>query len=390
MSELTPIALIQGYYGMQNAGDDAFLAVTAWGAKTYCGVRTVYTTARKLPSVLTSSVRSLSLFPQWHGVARLNIPLENRVRRHAAYIIWGGGSIIHSGSTLLDDCRKLDRSPGAVAFAVGVSLGPFSRRGDEEAAREFLPRLKFIGVRDQISYNRGKSLFPEANIHLTFDLAPLLLSMGGGEIPAQPLPRRGLAVALCNYERFVAGDRRQESLRLDAVAAAIRRCAGRGVLREVAFVDFNSSRDEGDHELHSVLADRLRGCVAIEHLRYAGNPLQLLCRLRGFRGVLAMRLHAAVFAFCGETPAAMICYHEKCWEWAKLVGIPNSLLLGSQDMDESEIAKTIERLMGPERVLPRMSPADAVAQSLSNWQWLTGSETAPAPDRVTLSSDSDA
>ena len=78
---------------------------------------------------------------------------------------------------------------------MGVGLGPFQNVAAEKSCTEFLKECRFTGVRDQTSFDLAKSLAPDANLRLTFDLAPLLLAQK--ERPLRAMPRSGIAVSLC-------------------------------------------------------------------------------------------------------------------------------------------------------------------------------------------------
>jgi polysaccharide pyruvyl transferase WcaK-like protein len=259
----------------------------------------------------------------------------------------------------------------ATAFAVGASVGPFRDAGAEAACSRFLQRLAFVGVRDRVSLDRARSIAPHANVRLTFDLAPALLLVPGFQDTGSESQRTGLGISLCNYERFTGGDTTRETRRLAAVASAVRSAADAGLLDHVVLIDFNGHPRFGDHELHLELADRIGDRLSVEHVRYNDNPVEVLQRVGTLRAMLAMRLHAAVFAFCTGTPALMVCYHEKCREWADMIRLPSDCMVDAAECDAADLESRFERLCGSCPPMPEMSRAEATALTLGNWTWLT-------------------
>ncbi|HVV71070.1 MAG TPA: polysaccharide pyruvyl transferase family protein, partial [Verrucomicrobiae bacterium] len=247
-------ALLIGYYGRQNAGDDAFLAVSAWGARKFLGVERVWANASTIPDCCRQSVRPLGLPSAIPGAGTLT-----RFRRHwllpqFQHLIFGGGSNFHT-TRIIEDFIALVRAAGAGPhFALGISVGPFRDRGAAGKCAELLSMLDFVGLRDQASLDRVRELDLTKPAEYTFDIAPLLALALGTKLPVRPPPQRKvLAVALCNNERFIGGKTDEEISRLDAVAGAIRQCAHEGDCEEVVLVDMNGHPAEGDAAVHMSL-----------------------------------------------------------------------------------------------------------------------------------------
>lgn len=360
-------AILKGYYGKQNVGDDAFLAVSAWGARKYYGSKVILGTAHTISNTYGILVRPM--YFQFRGSRLLNRAREYWLARGAKWI-FGGGSNFHTASRM-EHCSRVVKMAGPGKHsAVGVSIGPFRDSGAEAACAKLLNQLTFVGVRDRKSYERACSIASNTQIELTFDLAPLLPHVAGFDDFSPRWPRRGLGVALCNYERFVGGDLKREAKRVEIVAEAIRKCAVAGLMEEVTLVDFNGHAIKGDHRVHNDLARRIGDCVRVSHLPYINDPLAVMRAVANLRAIIAMRLHAAVFGFCTSTPVLMLAYHEKCWGWADMVGFPSSLLMSAAQTEASELAQGIKRLLSPETPLPTLRPAEAANQALKNWSWL--------------------
>ena len=360
-------AILHGYYGRHNAGDDAFLTVAAWAARHYLGYERLYATADGLPRLYGHDVRRLYVPERLRGATRLNALREAWVSRRAPSFIFAGGSNFHTRADMERLARALARADHAGPhFAAGVSIGPFYDAGADQACQRVLERLAFVGVRDRASLDRAKAL-SSGRVELTFDLAPLFPEAAGVEIGAAA-ERTGLGVALCGFRSLSEAGKLQEARRLDALTAAIAASARRVRVDEVVLLDMHGD-PALDAAIHRALAERLPPSLRVRHQRYEDDPASTMRAIAGLRAVIAMRLHAAIFAFCVGTPAIMLAYQEKCSAWAELVGWPESLLLDAARLEAEEVAAAIECVLGDAVPRPQLGVEVASAWAKSNWTW---------------------
>ncbi|MCX6343545.1 MAG: polysaccharide pyruvyl transferase family protein [Armatimonadetes bacterium] len=363
-------AYIVGYFGMRNAGDDALLAVSAWGAKNYFGLDDIYISSSEVPATYNTEVCALFPRPRFRGHARIANPLYEQLflRKHAQ-IIYGGGSRFQHLKQIERQYHILEMAGQDKHCAVGVSIGPFRDLDSQKACARFLDKLAFVGVRDQASYIRAREIAPDANIVLTFDNAVLLPVSAGLSLAGSDNKRRGIGVSICNYERFVGGDLKTEQGRIVKLADALRLCASSGDLDEVVLLDFNSHPHYGDFDVHLELKKLLGDVIRCEHVPYESDSAALMQRIAGLRGILAMRLHASVFAYCTSTPSVMLAYHDKCREWAKMIGLPTQSVFDAYSLDAEELAEGIRSMIGG-NFEPELDLAEAGRRSMLNWEWL--------------------
>lgn len=356
-------AVIVGYYGQNNAGDDAFLSVSSWGIRKYLKCEDVWATS-SLKSIENGYIVKPMLAPSlFYGYNRIRKFIFSR---KSNCIVFGGGSNFHSSDVINEWIFIIKYLQNVYSIAVGVSIGPFRDTKAEKSCKKLLHLLSFIGVRDKISYDRVLNLVPDANVKITFDLAPLLQTATGNRIYNENQTSKAIGISLCNYERFVNGDVKREKQRISIVANAIRKCAQSDIIESIFLIDFNSHPIMGDYDVHCELAYLLDNCVPIIHLPYYNNPIYTMKAMLNLRGMISMRLHSSVFAYCTNTPALILSYHEKCSEWAKMIGAPKDSIIETNNICEYDLSEYISTLM-TNSYHTELSIDKAQKLSLLNW-----------------------
>lgn len=358
--------LLKGYYGFQNTGDDALFAAAAWGAPRSYGEHAALVAVGGGIPRFPGSGRVRPAYPavrRWRGEARARVWFE-ALRSDA--VVFGGGSVFHSSERLRDVELLLRLSGRGPHLAAGVSIGPFRSVADERACARVLRRLAFIGLRDGESAALARALAPGVPSALTFDLAPLLLAHADPAAGAG-LPRRGVGLALCDYERYTGGDERREAARRARVVEVMR-ALGRSGVDELVLVDFNGDRRFGDARIH---AEVRAACgdlaIPVRHVAYDPAPLAVLQTVAGLRAMVAMRLHAAVFGFLARTPTVILAYHPKCLGWAVEAGVAPSMVHDSAEFDPSAVVSAVTLALAGRAPAPALPVAAAVDRAKLNF-----------------------
>jgi len=365
-----PAVLLAGYYGMRNTGDDALFAATAWGVRHYLRPRRIWATAAGIPDipgaqdirpVLTpaSRVRGVNLLRTWFAALR------------SGQVIFGGGSVFHSLESLMRATWLLKLSGKGPHVAMGVATGPFTSNKVERLCIKLLKRLHFVGVRDNRSYDFIRSVAPGVCCRRTFDLAlllPCLSEPGLAPLPTGSPARRGLGLALCDYERYLGQDTAPEAVRRQRIKALLDHLDPSAV-EELVLIDFNGHPVRGDAPIHAEIASHAARRFRIVHLPYHPNPLQVLRQIAGLRALVAMRLHAAVFGYMTATPTVFLSYHRKCDDWASEAGFPSGQLFDSVDFDPAPVAGVVTAALSGSFQSPTLSVAEAQRLAGENWAW---------------------
>lgn len=319
--------LLDGYYGMGNAGDDAFCVVAA----NRLGVRSsVAVLGRPLlmPRGSAGLEPVLRNEPRYGGEQRLQSFLS---AMRAGDIVHVGGSTMQSVNTHMRDQMVAARIGGTRLHAVAVSVGPFSTEEQRGIAR-FLDRFDTISVRDGASFDRIEALGLRAI--RAFDVAVLLPDLLSGFGPgAEESATPVLGVSVCGYERFGrAGQPADESRRNLQLLTIVRRIA-KETGASVRLIVLNRHPVWGDRPTCEWFRDRLDSIRQVEVVDYGGDLAETLTSISGCSLLIGMRLHSVIFAYALQRPFAIVAYHPKCADFAAEVDLPAHLTLPRTDID---------------------------------------------------------
>ncbi|UGB28718.1 polysaccharide pyruvyl transferase family protein [Metabacillus sp. B2-18] len=359
--------LLSGYYGEYNTGDDVLLASASWGCNQFLQSNKILATSVRIPSF----EKELPVLPLY--VEREKSKSENLVRLYyhaltSNMIVFGGGSVFHSTDKLTRDADLIDLSRGEAAIALGVSFGPFRDSGAEQACKKFINKLSYIGVRDEDSFNIVKSLAPDLNIEKTFDLAPLFpFSQQGNNLNNSSSKRRGLAISLCHYERYIGLNTDVEKRRFEKILNVLNRLTLEDV-EELIFIDFNGHRVLGDFDIHSEIIKKLNTEIPVTRIPYQHNPAVVLNLISRCRGIVGMRLHSCIFGYMTETPTVILSYHPKCMGWAKEIQANTGFTIDSTQFEEEQLYSSIMNILHDKYIPPILPLPNAQKLAMKNWE----------------------
>ena len=349
-----------GYYGMQNSGDDALLYATLNGLKTHFS-----------PSRFNVNTPTKLLVPEYGDFSpsiayRQRYKGENRVLQllsamRSNQVVFGGGSVLHCQRDMEVKYMMMKLAGKGPHLALGVGVESFASGSAEKACRRFLNRCDYVGVRDSQSYEIAKGIAPNANIELTFDLAPSLLPLldkyvnnvdsalktetlqSDGESDSKEIlgsknavTRRGIGVLLCPRESISnhsgASELEVEKGRLVEIAHALREIHSE-TGQPIYIFDMNGHSHLGDQHVHDTLQSLLPASVPVFRYSYQSNPLRLISQLSRLKMCVAMRLHGSIFSYLARTPVLSVNYHDKCDGWCDQIGMPMQYRFDAAQVD---------------------------------------------------------
>lgn len=356
-------AYITGYYGMQNTGDDVLLYTTRWASHHLLG--DTHSKVSSAALIKCEEFGDIQAMPEsrFRGHQRLS-HYKNALQSEK--VIFGGGSVLHSTKDI-EFKRHLIKLAGRKASrAVGVGIGPFESIAAEKACAKFLNECGFTGVRDPESLAIAQTIAPNANVSLTFDLAPLMLCHQTNRLV--DIERNGIMFNFCQQavDPFGNVNKDNEQNRIDMAVAAIEQ-TWQQTQEPIFLLDFNNHSQFGDFSIHQQIMSRVSSGVSITHIAYDPNPFKVLQRIAGFKATVSMRLHSAIMSFMANTPALSINYHNKCRSWCQQIGVPESYQFDAQNIVPEQLSQQLSKGVGTGFAKPTMKPEDAVQAALLNW-----------------------
>ncbi len=344
---------LSGYYGFGNAGDEAILAATLAGLRHRLPDAEFVVLSAK-PDV-TSAEHHVEASPRW--------PLWSvwRTLRGADLLLLGGGGLLQDSTSALSlryylavlRLARLTGTPYAI-FAQGI--GPLRGRMGRWATARCVRRAAAITVRDQASAQLLAEIgvaherievtadpaltlvpAPQAQISEILGAAGVptdrpLLGLAArevGQVPSPVLPPRQ------GYGGQVAGRAGGSNggqggggkAALEELAQTTRRVASQWEA-QVIVLPFQRSEDL---ELCRSLAAAIPDAVSLEApLR----PAELMAIIGRLEMLVAMRLHALIFAAAQAVPAVGIAYDPKVAAFCERAGQPCIALDATGELGE--------------------------------------------------------
>lgn len=351
-------AVVLGYYGAANVGDELLAYVTGtWLAEK--GVTPVF--------VSLEPARSKAVFPQWDFIDHSDYRRLARELADADLFVLGGGGVFHDYNDLSID--QLYTFPGSqvslfaqicllarqyrvptIFWAVGV--GPLVSKPAQDLVADLFSKADEVSVRDDnslqilraIGIDRAIEVAPDPTWSKEFDWG--CDAHASADAAGPPL----IAVAPRGWPFDTEWPTK--------LASALGVFADRGW--RLRFVNFGGS---GDVDSIDVLQSRL-GSALIERVDAWGDPLIAGRAFAGARAAVVMRMHAAMLATRAGLPLAAIAYDAKVAAVVRSLG-QEDILEVPIDAPAAAYAHAMERLIdisapreraGPDAVVRRPGP----------------------------------
>jgi len=291
---------ISGYYGFGNAGDEAVLAATLSELRTRLPQAEVVVLSSNPDA--TAEQHDVEAAPRWPLG-----PLMSAIRS-SDLLISGGGSLLQNETSWASLAYYLivlerARSVGVPSVIHAQGLGPLKGWLARRLTRRALMRAEAVTLRDEASVALAEEIgVPRERLTLTADPAFLLEPVADAETDAL-LAEAGLA-AQQPLVGMVVREWRGAREALGPLAKIGRTAAEEWGARTV-IVPFQPSEDrEVSHELAALVPD----AALIDRELHPRALMGLIGRLDL---LVAMRLHALIFAAATTVPAVGLSYDPK-------------------------------------------------------------------------------
>lgn len=290
---------VSGYYGFQNAGDEAILEaivqeVHSRGHQVLAFSANPAVTAKRYA---IQAVRRSHPLEVWKGLGQIDLFLS------------GGGGLLQDKTSRMSlmyylGLIGLARRRGKPVYVFNQSLGPLSARGEHQVKRSLRGVECFF--RDEASLEYGRQL----GLNVQYGADPALL-LTPPPVEREPnmvvlVPRAGLEAANTNLHKL--GDR----LRVEGF--------------EVVVLALQPGHDEPALERFSSFTREL-----------AWDPRRVSYLLAQAGYVVSIRLHGAILAAAAGTPFVGIAYDPKVAGFCRDAGAPYVDMPGDADLLASAV-----------------------------------------------------
>lgn len=329
-------AVISGYFGYGNSGDDTALDCLA------AAIRQEYPDARI--AVLSRDPKNFGKAHNLIGIGRYSLPAIVRVLRGARLLISGGGSLLQNVTSSRSlryyaGIITLARLCGTRVFIYANGIGPLRGRKAESIARKAVMKADRISVRDGASKETLVRIgVPEERISVTADPAFRLTLDGLCDV--SEIRRR---IGMMEGEKYFAVSLRASACTGDGTAELCRAC--RDIYLNLGLTPlFVSMQESEDRELCRIIAEETCG----EALTVPPLPPRELCSLiGGVELVLSMRLHLVIYAAAAGTPAVGVSVDPKLDAVAGVLG--SAQLVRGEDFTAEEFCDAAVRALSADR-----------------------------------------
>ena len=291
--------VISGYYGFGNTGDDSLLAVIIAGLR--------YHNPDIKITVLSRTPRKTERVYGIRAVNRFNPLAVIKALKHAKLLINGSGNLIQNVTSTRSlmyyiSIMKLAKRFGLRVMMYASGIGPLIGEKNKQAARNILDKTDIISLRENESLRELSSIgVINKNIRVTADPA-FCINAADEEWIGYVMNREGIGrddgcfvVALRTWKDTTDN---YES-KLTAAILEIRQICG-GI---PIFIPMQVTKDSA---ICRRIADATGG-----KLVSGLSASELIGLFRHMRFVIAMRLHAAIYAASATVPFIGLAYDSK-------------------------------------------------------------------------------
>lgn len=333
-------SIIYGYHGQGNFGDDIFFDVLVdqfLNPKGICSI-SVKCGGVEVPHESRLNIKKIRSPKYFTRLVWVKLAWE---MMQAKYVIFCAGSLFKSQSflgfliaVLIAKIASLGR---VKIYAIGVSIGPISRRFDMINMRIASSLMDYIGVRDIASLD----YIDQRNSEYVGDIAvPHLIKMArrykckfydiNNRIVSQSI---GVCVSASIFS---------DTLCLKALIANIEAVAGGGLLKDLKIIVACIDPIEGDcsasNAFYQAISNAGLRITTVYHR--PANPDYLFEALSTCACVISCRMHVTLAALSLGIPAVQYSYAEKIPDVFQTLGISKEIY-----PSPSEFPKSVQKML---------------------------------------------
>jgi len=310
-----PRAILCGYYGQGNGGDEALLATLLQMLP-----------AHVIPVVLSGDPEKTSRQYGVEAVSRKALPAVIQALQQAQVFVWGGGSLVQDATSALSpvyytSLMAIAQWMGKTTIAWAQGIGPLHRATTRWLAHQTFTRCTAVSVRDQGS----------AKLMSAWQCPPLLAPDPVWALESLPmtglsdLPAPRIAVVLRNHPDLTPARCDRLIQALVTLQQATDTC--------ILLLPFQPTRDRA---LAETVQAQLKGP---NKLLIVEDPRKLKGVFRGVEMTIAMRFHGLIMAAAEGCRCFALSYDPKVSQLMTALDLPG-WTLGQIPDDPKEICRT--------------------------------------------------
>ncbi len=279
-------AILCGYYGMGNAGDEALLVCLLQALPAHIE-----------PVVLSKTPAETRDRYQVKTCDRWDLWAVMREMRRSDFFIWGGGSLMQDSSSRVSPLyygglMKLAQMFGLQTIAWAQGLGPLNHRSNRWLTRHVLKRCRLVTVRDTVSYE----LVQNWGIPVTIAPDPVWAMKAEKSVDLSHLPFPRVAVNLREHSSLTPD-------RLELITEALIQWQ-KSFGSTIVLLPFQESLD-------GKLARELQAKIPGSVIQAVESPQILKGIFPWMQFTIAMRLHAVIMSESEGIDCFALCYDPK-------------------------------------------------------------------------------
>lgn len=367
-------ALLMGYYGARNLGDDMMLFCLRHWLNAQ-GIQ--ITVLGEIPQEVhqrfqVPAVQNVPLLGEWawydvwfRGKA---LRLLQIMKSHDALIV-GGGDLIRDDRGWRPFLYTLEKLMlmillGKPTYLVNTGIGRPQTWYGRKLLRWTLRRCKKIIVRDQRSYDLCRELGAGGHTEYAPDIVMTLPSLV--ESQAAPAAKeRSYVVVSLRTQANVFHQFDLNETRLQNLARALDQLAEQQNA-EIVFLPFQSTDYEQDHQIHERVAAVMEQKDRVVLREWTGDFAELLALIGGAKLVIGMRLHAVILGVALRIPSVLMPYDHKLREFATQVSLPDELTAETLDCADETVAVLTRAYRRALFIPAQLPPADWATITLAS------------------------
>lgn len=326
-------AVISGYYGYKNSGDESLLYAMLENLK-----------GRKEDIrllVLSKDPEATEKEYGVHSVNRYNFCKVRKALKNSKLLIFGGGSLIQDVTSdkslwyYLSVIQQAMRQHVPVMFYAN-GIGPVQKKQNRKRVRNILNKVDIISLRDTNSYDEIKSMGVDlTNVKLTAD--PALTIEGSNKDTVQallaeegvPTDKKLLGISIRDWKSC-------KPAYWSALAQGVET-----ICEQYGYVPlWIPLKTPDDIAISQEVASKMHIKSYILTKRYSAKEIVGLvsaCEL-----VIAMRLHAIIYAAETGVPAIGLSYDPKVSGFVKYIGVDTTL--GIEDFSKEKLVSMAQEI----------------------------------------------